>query len=334
MDFTIEFTSGGNHGHQLKDAIGGLTIGRLFNLNYIHTPYSYLDYFGLGYKYPVIEKENRKLHYETIVHVEGPLWSGIEDYDDLLEYFSKALPENNDTTLVVLQNALRIHPFQTIPWYQQGKIKTNIFAQIQEEMSHNFNEIHNLTLTQNQYPLQVAVHINRGTDYDKEKFPKHFSSPYAVRYMFDMDYYENIIQHIEKAHGEGNVKFTIYTEKENAEDIITRFGNRKHTKVQLGSNREEKNYDQIHAIFKAFVTAAILVCSNSSFSVMCAYFRKDRKTVYHPHLQLRHLPEPNYVKTNEDGSLDCQVLLEEIVKPFQYSERLKAVELSKSIGEV
>ena len=46
MDFTIEFTSGGNHGHQLKDALGGLTIRRLFNLNYVHTPYSYLDYFG------------------------------------------------------------------------------------------------------------------------------------------------------------------------------------------------------------------------------------------------------------------------------------------------
>ena len=36
MDFTI-FTSGGNHGHQLKDALGGLTIGRLFNLNYVQS---------------------------------------------------------------------------------------------------------------------------------------------------------------------------------------------------------------------------------------------------------------------------------------------------------
>lgn len=313
MDFTIEFTSGGNHGHQLKDALGGLTIGRLFNLNYIHTPYSYLDYFGLGYKYPVIEKENRKLKYDTIVRVEGPLWSGIDDYDELVEYFSKALPERNEATLVVLENALRIHPFQTIPWFQEGRIKQNVFAQIQEEMSYNFNEIHSLKLTPYKLPIEVAVHINRGTDYDKEKFPKHFSSPYAVRYMFDMDYYENIILHIEKAHGVGNVNFTIYTEKENSEAIMDRFGERKYTKVLLGSNREEKNYDQIHAIFKAFVEADILVCSNSSFSVMCAYFRKDRKTVYHPHLQLRYLPEPNYVKTDDDGSLDIDVLLQEIL---------------------
>ena len=47
MDYTIEFNSGGNHGHQLKDALGGFTIGHLLNLNYIHTPYSYLDFFGI-----------------------------------------------------------------------------------------------------------------------------------------------------------------------------------------------------------------------------------------------------------------------------------------------
>ena len=47
MDFTIEFNSGGNHGHQLKDALGALTIGHLFNLNYVHRPYSYLDFFGI-----------------------------------------------------------------------------------------------------------------------------------------------------------------------------------------------------------------------------------------------------------------------------------------------
>ena len=56
MDFTIEFNSGGNHGHQLKDALGGITIGHLFNLNYVHRPYPYLDFFGIGYKYPVLKK--------------------------------------------------------------------------------------------------------------------------------------------------------------------------------------------------------------------------------------------------------------------------------------
>lgn len=312
MDFTIEFTSGGNHGHQLKDALGGLTIGRLFNLNYVYTPYAYLDYFGLGYNYPVVEKSDRKLKYKKIIRVEGPLWCGIDDYDELLAYFKKALPINDQDTLVVLENALRIHPFQTIPWYKKGLMQKDVFSEIQQEISENFNALHSLQISDFKTPVQVAVHINRGTDYDQKKFPSHFSSPYAVRYMFDMDYYENIILHIEKAYGVGNVHFNIYTEKENAEDITERFENRKHTNVLIGSNREEKNHNQIHSIFKAFVEADILVCSNSSFSVMCAYFRKDRKTVYHPHLQLRYLPEPNYIKTDDDGNLDIAVLLQEI----------------------
>jgi hypothetical protein len=312
MDFTIEFTSGGNHGHQLKDALGALTIGRLFNLDYVHTPYNYLDFFGLGFKYPAIEKADRQFKYKKIVRVEGPLWCGIDDYDQLLEYFKKALPETDSDTLIIFENALRIHPFQTIPWYLAGRTQRNIFTEIQQEVSSNFNELHSLEIKKFRSPIEVAVHINRGMDYDREKFPQHFTSPFAVRFMFDMDYYENIILHIEKAYGVGDVFFTIYTENQNAEDILRRFENRNNTKVLLGSDREEKNYDQIHSIFKSFVEADILVCSNSSFSVMCAYFRKGRKTVYHPHLQLRYLPEPNYIKTEDDGSLNIETLQQEI----------------------
>ena len=312
MDFTIEFTSGGNHGHQLKDALGGLTIRRLFNLNYVHTPYSYLDYFGIGYKHPVVEKKDRNLKYKKIVRVKGPLWSGIDDYDEMLKYFKKALPKTDKGTLVILENALRIHPFQTIPWFQEGKLKRDVFSEIQQEISQNFNDQHSIRVTKSNRPLEVALHINRGTDYNREKFPQHFTSPFAVRYMFGMDYYENILIHIEKAFGIDNVVSRIYTEKENSEDILERFDRRKNTTVLIGSNREEKNYDQIHSIFKSLVEADILVSSNSSFSVMCAYYRKDKKTVYHPHLQLKHLPEPNYLKTDQEGNLSIELLQQEV----------------------
>ncbi len=326
MDFTIEFTSGGNHGHQLKDALGGLTIGKLFNLNYVHTPYEYLDYFGLGYNCTVVEKTDRKAKYKNIIRVEGPLWCGIDDYDELQDYFKKALPESDENTLVILENALRIHPFQTIPWYQNGNTVRNIFAEIQEETSKNFNDLHNLKITYYKSPIEVAMHINRGTDYDKEKYPSHFSTPFAVRYMFDMDYYENILIHIEKAYGIGNVNFSIYTENANSEAILERFENRQNTKVLIGSNREEKNYDQIHNIFKAFVTADILICSNSSFSVMCAYYRKGRKTIYHPHLQLRYLPEPNYIRTDDFGNIDIVVLQQEITEDVYNIASFETVE--------
>lgn len=308
MDFTIEFTSGGNHGHQLKDALGALTIGRLFDLNYVHTPYEYLAFFGIGYKYPVVKKEDRSSKYKAIKRVSGPLWCGIDDYDELLDYFKKALPKQSDETLVIFDNALRIHPFQTIPWLKEGRLKYDVFSKIQEELSSNFIELHSLDLKKKNEPIKVAMHINRGMDYDKEIYPQHFTSSYAVRYMFSMDYYENILNHIDKAYGIGNVSFDIYTEAQNSEDITDRFLTRKNTKVHIGSNRQEKNYDLVHGIFQAFVEADILVCSNSSFSVMCAYFRKDRQTIYHPHLQLRYLPEPNYVKTTKDGIIDISLL--------------------------
>ena len=188
MDFTIEFTSGGNHGHQLKDALGGLTIGKLFDLNYVHTPYSYLDYFGLGYQCEVVTKQERTLKYKNIIRVEGPLWCGIDEYDELLEYFEKALPSRSEDTLVILENALRIHPFQTIPWFINGHTARNIFAEIQDETSQKFNDLHNLKITDYKSPVQVAMHINRGNDYDREKYPSHFSTPFAVRYMFCLLY--------------------------------------------------------------------------------------------------------------------------------------------------
>lgn len=313
MDFTIEFTSGGNHGHQLKDALGGLTIGRLFDLNYVHTPYEYLDFFGIGYTYKQIKKEERQGMYKHIKRVSGPLWCGIDAYDKMYDYFKEKLLNVEENTLIILDNALRIHPFQTIPWYEEGRLKYDICSAIQQELSDNFIALHSLTLSSPKKPIDVVVHINRGMDYDREIYPQHFTSPYAVRFMFPMDYYENIMVHIEKAYGIGNVNFKIYTEELNSEDITGHFNNRANTQVLLGTNREKKNYDLVHSIYQAFVEADILVCSNSSFSVMCSYFRKGRKTIYHPHLQLRYLEEPFYIGTDDDGAFDIQLLEEEVL---------------------
>ena len=58
---------------------------------------------------------------------------------------------------------------------------------------------------------------------------------------------------------------------------------------------------------------------------MCAYFRKGKKTVYHPHLQLRYLPEPNYVKTDKDGNLSLELLQQEINAPLFDVSTTKAI---------
>jgi len=294
MDFTIEFNSGGNHGHKLKDALGGMTIGHLFDLNFVHTPISYLDFFGIGHNYPVQRKLFRRFKYRKVKRITGPTWRGINDYEEMKNYFKNDL-SNTDTksTLYVFNKALRVHPFQTVPWYKEGKLKYDIFSTILEEISTNFAKLHSLKMPVRKNIIEVAVHINRGLDYDIKIPSDHFESSDNPRYMFSMDYFENIMEQIEKVYGTGNANFKIYTERLNSEVITSRFDKRPNTKVLLGTNRTEKNDNLIHSIFKAFVEADILVCSNSSFSAMCAYFRKDRKTIYHAHKDLRYLPKPN-----------------------------------------
>ena len=308
MDFTIEFNSGGNHGHQLKDALGGLTIGLLYGLNYVHTPYDYLKYFAIGYGSPTVSVNDRRFKYKYIKKVSGPLWSGIEDYEEFRAYFDEKILPLDDDTLIVFEKAMRQFPFQTIPWYKNGLIKNNIFSLILNETSENFKRRNGQINKFKNDPLTVAIHINRGVDYDKQKFPHHFSSSYAVRYMFPMEYYENIMDQIERKFRKRNVWFHIYTEQLNSEGITKKFGNRKQTTIHVGSNRSQKNYELVHSIFKSFVDADILVCSNSSFSAMCCYFRKGKKTIYHPHFHLRHLPVPDFIATRENGDFNSALL--------------------------
>jgi hypothetical protein len=310
MDFTIEFNSGGNHGHQLKDALGGLTIGYLLNLRYIHTPYPYLDFFGIGYKDPTLKKWRRIFKYTKVKRISGPFWNGFDDYDSMIAFFKDELKDVTEKTLIVFDKALRVHPFQTIPWYKARNLEDNIFLKIQQQVTNNFTKLHSLNLTNSSSYIDVVIHINRGVDYDINRYPQHFSKSTNVRYMFNLDYYENIMQQIELANSARNVSFRIYTEELNSAAITDRFINRKNTDILIGANRNKQDYSLIYSIFKSFVEADILVCSNSSFSVICAYFRKDQRTIYHPHDHLDYLPEPNYIQTKDNGDFDIQLLQE------------------------
>jgi hypothetical protein len=252
------------------------------------------------------------LKYNSIKRISGPLWKGISEYEEMREYFSKRLSGLERDTLIIFDKALRIHPFQTIPWYNKGFIKRPIFSHIQKQVSHNFHKLHSIKPNRKNTPHKVALHINRGSDYNREKYPLHFQDSYQVRHMFPISYFENIMDQVENAYGRGNVQFDIYTEKLNCEDIVSVFSKRPYTNLRINSNREEQNNDLIHSIFLEFVKADILVCSNSSFSAMAAYFRKDKKTIYHPHAHLDHLPEPEYIKTSADGAFDIALLLAEI----------------------
>lgn len=70
---TSRNTSGGFHGHQLKDLIGGYTIAKVFGFKYVHTYYPYLEFFGIGFGETLINDLDEEINY---TRVGGPFWNG------------------------------------------------------------------------------------------------------------------------------------------------------------------------------------------------------------------------------------------------------------------
>jgi len=310
MPFTISHDFNGYHGHRLKDVFGAFTLGHLFDIEYVHTPFSYLDFFGIGHECHTESKWLRSFRYKKIKRVNGPFWDGFDDFEMMQSHFQKELKSIDSDTLVIFGKACRVFPHQTIPWYKDGLIEKDIFSLVKDDVSTRFCKKHHLKSPKDKKDsdvIHVAIHINRGTDYDRIKYPDHFVSSSAVRYIFPLDYFENIMNQIENATDQ-LVHFTIYTESLHSEEIVKRFQSRKNTELRIGSNRRQKNNQLIYDIFMDFVKADILVSCNSSFSAMCAYFRKGKKTIYHPHRHLAHLPVTEYVQTDELGDFDVSLL--------------------------
>ena len=304
---TIINNSGGYHGHQIKDVLGAKTIMSLFDLNYLHTPYPYLDHFAFQGQADTLSKWKRFLGFRRVIKIKGPHWDGFPDYEEAQAHFGDLIHVHDPKTLYSFEMAARIHPFQTLPWYRQGWIKEDIFSQIAEETTLNYHTLHGLPMRLNdKEKVTVAMHISRGVDYNRERFPEHFEDSYNVRYMFPLSYFDNIVLQIERVLDKP-LEVDIYTEALHSNEILEHFGSRKNCRLHVGSNRKEKNDTLIHEIFKSFVTSDILVACNSSFSAMAAYFRYGKPMIYHPHKHLDHLPLP-YLATNSDGDFDVEAL--------------------------
>lgn len=307
MYVTIKNTSGGHHGHQLKDLIGGLTIAKVFNLTYLHRPYPYLDFFSLGRGERVVTSWKSVFKFRRRVIVCGPKWSGFDDYQKAVDFFSPFLTQRkNSRTIIILKEAIRIFPFQAISWFKKGLIKRNVFEEITREISEKFENDHQGDPSYfNPKFINIALHISRGCDYDREKFPQLFKSSFRVRHMFPIDYFMNICRHLRFALKGKRLKFHIYTEALNSEEIVSSFQGFSDTILHIGGNRGTKNQLEIQSIFLHFVKSDILVTCNSSFSTVCAYFRNQKPTIYHPHQHLRHLPETNFFQTDQAGNFDA-----------------------------
>ena len=288
MNHTIINNSGGNHGHQLKDWIGSYTIGKLLASNYYHTPYHYLDFFLPRQSFQQV----RDLKADKCIEINGPQWDGVESYAEFKSMLKNT--STNKSTLHKFGNALRVHPFQTIDWFSAKYIQKDIFREVCVDLENIFYFDKHRKQNDNG-ELEVCIHINLhhtpGGD------------PTKPRYRFPIEYYLNIVQQLLNLYKQ-KLNFHIYAEKTNSEILHKIFSDKKFT-LHIGADREDKDYEYIHSVFKDFVDADILVCSNSSFSVVPSYFRMpdlNKLTIYHPHRHLNNLGSyQNFRETNTKG---------------------------------
>ncbi|MEM6395436.1 MAG: hypothetical protein AAF741_03750 [Bacteroidota bacterium] len=306
--YTVECTTKGFHGHKLKDVFGSHTIGKLLGWEYIYTPYPYLEPFAIQLNAIRVPKWRRKLKFSKIYRFSGPKWDGISDYKDAKAFLEETFGSIKPNSLVVIDDSLRIHPCQTISWWKDRLIDKNIFDAISSQQTEAFKAIHGQIQPTDPEILSVAIHISRGVDFNKEKFPQHFEDSWQPRYIFSMEYFDHIIKQIKSVFKDKRVQFNIYTESLNSEDIQAAFSDTPDIKLHIGSNRHDRDESLILDIFKSFVASDILVCCNSSFSAMCSYYRYNKKTIYHPHKHLYDLPAPNYLATEIDGSFNTSLL--------------------------
>jgi hypothetical protein len=304
---TVRNTSGGNHGHQLKDLIGGYTIAKVFGFTYAHTYYPYLEHFAVADKTHVEDLDPNIPH----VRFSGPFWNGMR-YEHARQLFGRLGQHDASADLLVsIENALRIFPCQTIQWHKQGLIKNNVFEDFYTELSDKYSQKHTDRGTPfDKDRVHIAAHINRGESYDRVKYPRHFTSDWNVRHMFDLSYFENIWDQLRGvlANKSAACAIHIYTEQLNSEEIVERFSAREDITLHIGQNRNQGDDELARTIFHDFVTSDIFIPCNSSFSAMACYYRKGKPTIYHPHAHLFDLPETDFYPTDANGRFDVSRL--------------------------
>ncbi|MGB0429741.1 MAG: hypothetical protein ACPGLV_04645, partial [Bacteroidia bacterium] len=287
----IEQNSGGNHGHQIKDVLGGIIISKYFKLTYLHRRNgNYLDFTGLQHVYKAYDKNILK-GYRTI-EFTGPEWRGYNNYFKFLIRYRKLLYKSR-RRYAFFSNACRVHPFQIYNWQKKGIVKNDIYGSLIQKLATGFKiQNPNRPIEFDVDLINVAVHISRGVDYKKQQ-----KNSKVLRYMFSVEYFKSIIKQIENSYSAKKVLFHIYTEKLNSEEVVKSFSDKFNVKIHLGENRDEFSELQVANIFNAFVKADVLVTCNSSFSVVASYFRNNKPTIYYPHRHLDFLNHPAFLAT-------------------------------------
>ena len=87
------------------------------------------------------------------------------------------------------------------------------FLKFNKKISQNFNDQHSIRVTKSNRPLLGRFPCILSEQIIIEKISQHFTSPFAVPYMFGMDYYENILIHIAEKAFEQTMLYLVYIQK-------------------------------------------------------------------------------------------------------------------------
>jgi hypothetical protein len=332
MNYITHEGGGGNHGHKLKNIISAYIMSQVYNLTYLHTPELITDCFGVGFGegfVPWTDSKKHKLkppydallkivyigHFPHISSNHNANWYGDVNIIDLQNILN-----NNQTsdTLFVLRNYVYFpHTFSDalklnlVPTTCDECVLENTIKKL--SLKYSQANIRNVAYnTENE--INIAIQINRGQDFDK---PTYHKSPHSMRYIFPLDYFNNIINQLLNTLKQTNkqVKFKIYTEQYNSEPIVKYFADRKNITVHIGSNRGSRTITDLQYcedIFYHLVNCDILVTCNSSFSVASTFFRYKKPFLYFPHLSFERLPFDWAIETDTSGGFDAKKILKYI----------------------
>ena len=312
MRFKVTLSTKGNHGHQLKDAIGGILFGRISGWELTNFQSEYLAFSGINRIGSKMRLIDRAMLLGSAYSINGPYWEGFDKWTSLQGVigFHKGRISRRNARFVNVQDATRVHPHQAKKFFLDGRFEKDYCNELLNELQAAYNA-ENTCLEKPTDIVNICAHFNRGIDFDN-KNTSAFIDPSAPRYFFPIEYYKTIFSKIRSTLTEKKLEFHIYTEEYNSDALDFAFLEESDVTIIKGRNRSVIQPKEVERIFNAFVKADILVSSNSSFSVTASYFRSG-PTIFHPHDHLNVLNE-DYIPTTITGNFDHAKLMSSLNK--------------------
>jgi hypothetical protein len=249
INFTDPDIGRSSSGHKFHNWITGLYLAKLFNLEYVYSPFTkdaerYESFLNLNSEYKTIQ--DISFNY---VHNLEPIEFCHDDkldhqiYFKNIEYVQNIVNSLPDDSLIKLAD----NPFPGLLTQHYNLIKPELqksYWGVDRDIQLNF--IPN--------KINVAVHIRRG-DINLSRNPDRW---------LELDYYVEILNNLNKELGKDNLNILIFSEGK-VDDFKQLFNS--NVSFQLGGS----DLEALHHM----CSADILITGQSSFSIMASYFNKN-----------------------------------------------------------